>query len=130
MADSGPARQLGKPGKRALCSHGHGHGHGQQGEVAGKQQKTHQANKNVADFYVAGVLSTMKRGKIKWWKLYIIFVELESHFLDVVTVNDTENRTEIACVLCAFHAWWFHFPQLGALAKGTSRPTSCKHDQA
>jgi hypothetical protein len=68
----------------------------QQGEVAGKQQETLQANKNVANSYVPGVLSTLKRGKIKWLKMYIIFVELESYFLGVVTVNDTENRIEIA----------------------------------
>jgi hypothetical protein len=29
----------------------------------------------------------------------------------------------------AFYAWWFHFPQSGALAEGTSRPISHKHDQ-
>jgi hypothetical protein len=68
----------------------------QQGEVAGKQQETSEANKNVADSYVPGVVGTLERGKIKWWKSYIIFVELESYFLRVVTVNDTENRIEIA----------------------------------
>ncbi len=57
--------------------------------------------KNVADSYMPGVLSTLKRGKIKWWKLYIIFVEpriegierieLDSYFRSVVTVNDTEK---------------------------------------
>jgi hypothetical protein len=41
VADSGPARQLGKPGKRALCIEEGG----QQGEVAYKQQETPQANK-------------------------------------------------------------------------------------
>jgi hypothetical protein len=30
----------------------------------------------------------------------------------------------------AFYAWWIHFPQLGALAEGTSLPTSRKRDQA
>ena len=30
----------------------------------------------------------------------------------------------------AFYAWWLHFPQLGALDEGTSRPTSRKYDQA
>jgi hypothetical protein len=97
MADGGPARQLGKPGKRALSIEEGG----QQGEVAKKQQENPQTKKNVADSYVPGVLSTLKRGRIKWWKLYIIFVELESYFLGVVTVCDTENRIEIAyCEVC------------------------------
>jgi hypothetical protein len=56
MADSGPARHLGKPGKCALCTKERG----LQGEVAGKQQKTPQANKNVDDSYVPGVLSTWR----------------------------------------------------------------------
>jgi hypothetical protein len=30
----------------------------------------------------------------------------------------------------AFYAWWIHFPQSGALAEGTSLPTSPKCDQA
>ncbi len=30
----------------------------------------------------------------------------------------------------AFYAWWIHFPQSGALAEGTSFPTSRKRDQA
>jgi hypothetical protein len=30
----------------------------------------------------------------------------------------------------AFYAWWIHFPQSGALAEGTSLPTSRKRDQA
>jgi hypothetical protein len=85
VADSGTARQLGKPGKRALCIKEEG----QQGEVAKKQQETPQANKNVADSYAPGVLGTWKGGKIKWWMLYKIFVELESYFLGVVTANDT-----------------------------------------
>jgi hypothetical protein len=38
---------------------------GQQGEATKKQQETPQAKKNVADSYVPGVLSTLKRGKIK-----------------------------------------------------------------
>ena len=92
MADGGPARQPGKPEKRALCIEEGG----QQGEAAKKQQETPQANKNVADSYVPGVFSTLKRGKIKLWKLYVFFVKLESYFLCVVTVNDAENRTEIA----------------------------------
>jgi hypothetical protein len=58
MANSGPARQ---PGKRALCIEEGG----QQGEAAKKQQENPQANKHVADSYVPGVLSTLKRGKIK-----------------------------------------------------------------
>ncbi len=33
-------------------------------------------------------------------------------------------------VFYAFYAWWIYFPQLGALAEGTSRPVSHKHDQA
>ncbi len=41
MADGGPARQSGKPGKRALCMEEGG----QQGEAAKKQQETPQANK-------------------------------------------------------------------------------------
>ncbi len=45
MADGGPAGQPGKPGKRALCIEEGG----QQGEAAGKQQETPQANKNVAN---------------------------------------------------------------------------------
>ncbi len=61
MADGGPARQPGKPEKRALCIEEGG----QQGEAAEKKQKTPQANKNVADSYVPGVPSTLKRGKIK-----------------------------------------------------------------
>jgi hypothetical protein len=61
MADSGPDRQPGKPGKLALCiKEG-----SQQGEAAKKQQETSQANKNVADSYVPGILNTLKRGKIK-----------------------------------------------------------------
>jgi hypothetical protein len=28
----------------------------------------------------------------------------------------------------AFYAWWIHFPQSGALAEGTSLPTSRKCD--
>jgi hypothetical protein len=61
MADGGPARQPGMPEKRALCIE-----EGvQQGEAAKKQQETPQANKNVADSYEPGVLSTLKRGKIK-----------------------------------------------------------------
>ena len=56
MSDGGPARQLGKLGKRALCKEEGG----QQGEVAKKQQETPQANKNVADSYVPGVLSTLQ----------------------------------------------------------------------
>jgi hypothetical protein len=40
-------------------------GRGSQGEAAKKQQETPQANKNVADSYVTGVLSTLKRGKIR-----------------------------------------------------------------
>jgi hypothetical protein len=91
MADGDHARQLGKPGERALCIEEGG----QQGEVAKKPLETPEANKNVADSYVPGVLSTLKRGKIKWWKLYIFFVEFEGYFLGV-TVNDTENRIEIA----------------------------------
>jgi hypothetical protein len=62
MADGGPARQLGKPGERPLCIEEGG----QQGEVAKKQQETPQVNTSVADSYVPGVLSTLKRGKIKW----------------------------------------------------------------
>ncbi len=58
MADGRLARQLGKPGQRALCTEEEG----QQGEVAKKQQETPQANKNVADSYVPVVLSTSKRG--------------------------------------------------------------------
>ena len=92
MADGGPARQPGKPEKRALCIEEGG----KQGEAANKQQETRQANKNFADSYVPGVFSTLKRGKIKLWKLYVFFVELESYFLGVVTVNDAENRIEIA----------------------------------
>jgi hypothetical protein len=61
MADGSPARQPGKTGKRALCIEERG----QQGEAAKKQQETPQANINVADSYVPGVLSTLKRGKIK-----------------------------------------------------------------
>ena len=61
MADGGPARQPGKPEKRALCIQKEG----RQGEAAKKQQETPQANKNVADSYVPGVFSTLKRGKIK-----------------------------------------------------------------
>jgi hypothetical protein len=61
MADGGPARQPGKPEKRALCIEEGG----QQGEAAKKWQETPQANKHVADSYVPGVLSTLKRGKIK-----------------------------------------------------------------
>jgi hypothetical protein len=61
MAYGGPARQPGKPEKHALCIEEGG----QQGEAAEKQQGTPQANKNVADSYVPGVLSTLKRGKIK-----------------------------------------------------------------
>ncbi len=53
MADSSPARQPGQPGKLALCIEEGG----QQGEAAKKQQETPQANKNVADSYVPGVLS-------------------------------------------------------------------------
>jgi hypothetical protein len=61
MADGSSARQSGKLEKRALfIEEG-----GQQGEAAKKQQETHQANKNVADSYVPGVLGTLKRGKIK-----------------------------------------------------------------
>jgi hypothetical protein len=30
----------------------------------------------------------------------------------------------------AFYAWWFHFPQSGALAEGTSLPVSCKRGMA
>jgi hypothetical protein len=71
-------------------------GRGAAGRSSAKQQEIPQANKNVADSYVHGVLSTLKRGKIKCWKLYIFFVELESYFLGVVIVNDTENRIEIA----------------------------------
>ncbi len=41
MADGGPARQPGKPGKLALCTEEGG----QQGEAAKKQQETPQANK-------------------------------------------------------------------------------------
>jgi hypothetical protein len=52
VADRGTARQLGKPGKSALCIEEEG----QQGEVAKKQQETPQANKNVADFYVLAYL--------------------------------------------------------------------------
>jgi hypothetical protein len=37
----------------------------QQGEPMKKQQETLQAKNNVADSYVPGVLSTLKRGKIK-----------------------------------------------------------------
>ncbi len=62
MADGGPARQLGKLGKCALCTEEGG----QQGEVPGKQQENSLVNKNVADSYVTGVPSTLKRGKIKW----------------------------------------------------------------
>jgi hypothetical protein len=36
------------------------------------------------------------REKLKLWKLYVFFVELESYFLGVITVNDAENRIEIA----------------------------------
>ena len=61
MADGGPARQPGKPEKRALCIEEEG----QQREAAKKQQENPQANKNVADSYVPGVFSTLKRGKIK-----------------------------------------------------------------
>jgi hypothetical protein len=61
MADGGPGRQPGKSGKLALCTEEGG----QQGEAAKKQQETPQANKNVADPNVPGVLSTLKRGKIK-----------------------------------------------------------------
>ncbi len=46
MADGGPARQPGKPEKRALCIEEGG----QLGEAAKKWQETPQANKNVADF--------------------------------------------------------------------------------
>jgi hypothetical protein len=61
MADGGLARQPGKPEKRALCiKEG-----GQQGEEAKKQQETPQSNKNVANSYVPGVLSTLKRGNMK-----------------------------------------------------------------
>jgi hypothetical protein len=28
------------------------------------------------------------------------------------------------CAFNAFYAWWFHFPQSGALAEGTSADTS------
>ena len=62
MANGGPARQPGKREKRALCIEEGG----QQGEAAKKQKETPQANKNVADSYVPGVLRTLKRGKIKW----------------------------------------------------------------
>ncbi len=34
------------------------------------------------------------------------------------------------CVRCTSSVWWFHFPQSGALAEGTSRPLSLKHNQA
>ncbi len=61
MADGGPARQPGKPQKRALCIGEEG----QQGEAAKKQQETPQANKHVVDSYVPGLFSTLKRGKIK-----------------------------------------------------------------
>ncbi len=47
MADGGPARQPGKPEKRALCIEEGG----QRGEAAKKQQETPQASKNVADSY-------------------------------------------------------------------------------
>jgi hypothetical protein len=56
MSDGSPARQLGKPGKRALCIEEGG----QQGEVAKKQQETPQANKNVADLHVPGLLNTLQ----------------------------------------------------------------------
>ncbi len=46
-----PSRQLGKPGRRALCTEEGG----QQGAVAEKQQETCQANENVADSYGPGV---------------------------------------------------------------------------
>ncbi len=71
-------------------------GRGSAGRSSEKQQETPQANKNGADSYAPGVLGTLKGGKIKWWLLYKIFVELESYFLGVVTANDTENRIEIA----------------------------------
>ena len=57
----GPARRPGKPGKLVLCiKEG-----GQQGKAAKKQQENPQANKNVADSYVPGILSTLQTGRIK-----------------------------------------------------------------
>jgi hypothetical protein len=78
MAD-GPARLARQPGE--LGKHAHGAEVGvQQGEVAKRQPETPQANKIVADSYVSGVLGTaFPCGK--WWRLYVIFAELESYFL-------------------------------------------------
>jgi hypothetical protein len=76
MADGGPAKKLGKPGKRALCIEEGG----QQGKVAEKQQETPEANKNVADSFVPGVVNTLKRGKIKWWKSYMFSSSLKAIF--------------------------------------------------
>ncbi len=53
VADSGTVRQLGKPGKRALCTEP---GKGVSRENREKPAGTPQANKNVADSYVPGVL--------------------------------------------------------------------------
>ncbi len=55
MADGGFARQLGKPGKRALCTEEGG----QQGEVAERQDETPQANEYVADSYHSMLLTTV-----------------------------------------------------------------------
>jgi hypothetical protein len=71
-------------------------GKGSAGRSSEKKAGNPEASKNVADSYAPGVLCTLKGGKIKWWRLHLIFVEIKSYFLGVVTVNDTENRIDIA----------------------------------
>jgi hypothetical protein len=47
-----------------------------------------------------------------------------------VTVTVTVTVTVYPKPFYAFYPWWIHFPQSGALAEGTSLPTSRKRDQA
>ena len=64
-----------------------------------EQQKTGrkaQTKKNVTDFYVSGVLSTLKRGKMAKEDTRDGRRVLRARFFGVVTVNDKQNRIQIA----------------------------------
>jgi hypothetical protein len=50
-------------------------------------------------------------------------------YLCVLTRSRSRSRgIHLSNVFYAFCAWWIYFPQSGALAEGTSRPVSHKHD--
>jgi hypothetical protein len=95
------------------------------------------------------VTRSSNAGRLRLWQMMVALVQdkaspKEAFFVvhSCACMKTKEQKTLYAlchAFVCActnshafyaFYAWWIHFPQSGALAEGTSFPTSRKRDQA